>query len=99
MANKLYEEKHIQNIANAIRVKTGKTDSLLVSAMAEEIEGISVKADPILQDKTVTENGEVTADDGYDGLGKVTVDSSVGLSIFAEPRQMLAPVTLKNGAA
>lgn len=41
MANKLYEEQHIQNIANAIREKTGKTDSLLVSAMAEEIANIT----------------------------------------------------------
>lgn len=31
-------------------------------------------ADPILQDKTVTENGTYTADSGYDGLGTVTVD-------------------------
>lgn len=74
MANKLYEEQHIQNIANAIREKTGKTDSLLVSAMAEEIEGITTKSDPILQDKNVTENGEYSADEGYDGLGKVTVE-------------------------
>jgi len=28
----------------------------------------------LLQDKTVTENGEVVADEGFDGLGKVIVD-------------------------
>ena len=40
MANKLYEETDIQNIANAIREKAGTTDTFKVSEMANAISNI-----------------------------------------------------------
>lgn len=61
-------------IAAAIRAKTGKAEKLSLDQMPKEIAGIdSGGADPVLQEKTITENGEYTPDDGYDGLSKVTV--------------------------
>lgn len=35
---------------------------------------VEVPADPNLQDKTIVENGEYTADENYDGLGSVVVN-------------------------
>lgn len=74
MGNKLYEETHIQNIANAIRGKTGKSATMKVSQMASEISGITTETEPVLQEKNITQNGTVTPDEGYDGLSKVTVN-------------------------
>ena len=39
---------------------------------------ISVSVSPVLQNKTVTENGSYSADSGYDGLGTVIVNVSGG---------------------
>jgi hypothetical protein len=40
MANKLYEETDIQNIANAIREKAGTADTFKVSEMANAVANI-----------------------------------------------------------
>lgn len=46
------------------------TDTDPFRSYAEKIRA----AKPVLQDKTITENGTYTADEGYDGLRAVTVD-------------------------
>lgn len=64
----------IKRLANKIRELTGLTDKMDQFAMAENLEGVTAASDPVLQDKTVTANGTVTADEGYDGLSSVTVN-------------------------
>lgn len=81
MANKLYEETYIQAIADSIRGKTGKTDTMTVAEMSGEIDGITAESEPVLQDKEITENGTYTADSGYDGLGTVTVNVEGGSNV------------------
>ena len=39
-----------------------------------DFKGNVIFDDPLLQDKVVTENGTYQADNGYDGLGSVTVE-------------------------
>lgn len=71
------------NIAEAIRKVTGGTDEYTVDEMPSVIEGLSVGGgnSVTLQEKTVTENGEVVANEGYDGLSKVTVNVPVSNSV------------------
>ena len=50
MSNKLYEESHIQNIANAIREKNGKTSQQYkVSQMADAIKAIETSENDLLE--------------------------------------------------
>lgn len=60
---------------DAIRAKTGKTNLIKSGDLAAEI--ADIETEPILQEKTVTENGVITADEGYDGLSKVAINVSI----------------------
>lgn len=113
MANKLYNETSVENIADAIRAKNGLSDTYTIGEMAQAIldipsgsstlgtksisengtynassdnldgySQVTVSVSPTLQNKSVTENGTYTADQGYDGLGTVTVSVSGGGSPF-----------------
>lgn len=58
------------NICNSVRAKTGGEAVLLSGEVAAEIDGIDTVSN---QDITVTENGQYQAEEGYTGLGTVTV--------------------------
>lgn len=72
------DDKHLTNIANAIRQKNGASDKYNPSEMANAIKNIDGGADPILQNVTVspkTIEQIITPSEDYDGIGQVKVNA------------------------
>lgn len=70
------QESTLTDIADAIRSKKGTSAPIAVTDLADEIADIDI---PVVQSsKTVTTNGTVTPDAGYDAIAEVVVNVSGG---------------------
>ena len=101
----LIKKSTLSETANAIRVQKGTTDTIDPANFGSEIMAIkSSVVEPILQEKTTTENGEVVPDEGYDGLSKVVVNVPTGTSVpggytvnFYDNNELIESISSKCG--
>lgn len=72
----LINEETLLGIANAIRNKTSSEDLIKVTQMAEKIQHMNVRDDPVLESLSITPNGKEISkvpSSGFDGFGIVTI--------------------------
>lgn len=93
MANKLYEENSVRNIANAIRTKNGSETKYKIAEMAQAI--LDIPAGGELQEKSVVYTADgaeiVTPDAPYNGLSKVNINVDVLSFIIEQFKNPYAP--------
>ena len=99
MSKKLYEESHIQAIADSIRGKNGSSDTYKVSEMADAIDNIQTGRTPVIESKSISSNGTYIAPTGVDGFSPVVVNvpSSSGIyvismSLYSKPNKIVYKV-------
>lgn len=102
MSRAIITEQYLTDIANAIRTKTGETISYTPPEMANKILTIH----PVLQNKSYipTEtSAQIIADNGYDGLGTVTVSgitpTYVGTGVTRKSAETFTPSTANQTIA
>lgn len=97
MAKVLVTDTYLSNIADAIREKNGGSATYTPGQMAGAIAALP-SGQPNLQSKTVTENGTVTPDQGYDGLSSVVVNvSGSGLEAMEPLERMHTASRIQTG--